>query len=90
MGDVIDLSGGKTAGSEDETDRTKPGPKVIKVLKNVLERAETDGIANVFIVGVTHDDAVISVWANGKLPFTMVGGIENTKNEFMKDSIEPR
>lgn len=61
------------------------------MLRDAMEAAERGEIVGVFMVAVMHDESIMSGWKAGDAPvFAMLGGIENTKLDFVATEIEGR
>ena len=71
-------------------DQAQVGSNVIKRLQETTELVQEGNAANIAIIIVNFDNSVMSCWANDNLPFTMVGGLENLKMDFMDANIEKR
>jgi len=52
--------------------------------------AEDGLLDNVVILAVNVDGGITSCWANDEAPFTVIGGLESLKGEFMDSCIEKR
>lgn len=73
------------------TRNPQPDVDVVRMLREAAEAAERGEVIAVFMVCMTHDDGVMSGWQSGAAPvFSMLGGIENAKHDFMAAEIEER
>lgn len=73
-----------------KTENQQSGENVIERLKEALAMAEDGYIKNVAIVAVMNDDDVMDCWANKSGVYTLIGGIDGLKMEFMHSCIETR
>lgn len=66
------------------------GQNVIERLEEALEMAKKGGIDNCIVIMAGTDGSIVDCWANRNQPFSMIGGIESIKKEFMDACIEGR
>lgn len=66
------------------------GDNVEQRIAELTEMLKANDIENIVILAVKRDGSVIDCWANRGHPFTIVGGLESVKLEFMNACIEGR
>ena len=66
------------------------GENVDAQFAGLQEMVASGNVRNMFIVALLNDGGIASVWANSSEPFVMLGGVENTKHDFIHKTIEQR
>lgn len=68
----------------------KNGDGVDATMNEIAAFIEAGGITNCCVVLLTDKDEVIDTWANGELPYKMVGCLESIKQDFIDICIDRR
>lgn len=68
-----------------------PDPDVVELLRKLLALAEAGTLQAIFAVGWNSDNTVASGWQGShKAAFTLLGGIEECKHEYIRKEFERR
>lgn len=87
MADIIQLNGGKVSSQH----KWEPNPYVIEQLEKMLAAAKAGTLQAIFAVGWNTDNSVTSGWQGAEYAaFTLLGGVEECKMEYMMREFQRR